>query len=222
MSKNALSNEVYHFILDQIFSCQLKPGEKIAEVTIAEQFGISRTPIREALRLLSNDGLIDLVPNRYAAVAQFTDQQIQEIGTIRISLDVLALRLAMLNGSRREMLELRDIAQSCFAAYQNQDGRLRRRFDADFHTKLSQISGNELLCKMQNELYLRIQFILLHQSQPEEEEEKHLLQHFEIVDAMLQGDQQKALSVILDHLLVFYHLEDTYPKDFFLLSPALK
>ena len=93
MSKNALSNEVYQFILDQIFSCQLKPGEKIAEATIAEQFGISRTPIREALRALSNDGLIDLVPNRYAAVAQFSDKQIQEIGTIRISLDVLALRL---------------------------------------------------------------------------------------------------------------------------------
>lgn len=220
MSKNALSNEVYQFILDQIFSCQLKPGEKIAEATIAEQFGISRTPIREALRALSNDGLIDLVPNRYAAVAQFSDKQIQEIGTIRISLDVLALRLALLNGSRRDMLRLREVAQQCFDAYQNHDGVLRRRYDADFHTMLSQISGNELLCKMQNELYLRIQFILLHQDTLEEDEEKHLLQHFEIADAMLHDDEETALSIILDHLLVFYHLEEIYPKDFFLVPQA--
>ena len=65
---NNLSGMVYHYLLDMILSMKIKPGDRIPEARIATQFGISRTPIRDAMKQLANDGILNIYPNRFAEV----------------------------------------------------------------------------------------------------------------------------------------------------------
>ena len=106
MSKRnvGLSEPAYKHILELIMTKRLMPGDRIPETRIAEEFNISRTPVRDAMRQLSNEGLIEIFPNRFAQVKVYGDDAIQEIGTVRVALDTMSVKLAGLYGSRADFL----------------------------------------------------------------------------------------------------------------------
>ncbi len=214
-SSSALSQPAYDYLLNLIMTNQLLPGEKIPENKIAELFGISRTPVRDAMRQLANEGLITIFPNRFAQVTEFTAEEIREIGTLRISMDTLAVKLALLFGSQADFLNLRKLAAACDEALQSNDFVLRTKLDTDFHMELAQISGNSLLIKFQKELNLRVQFIILHYSDSVNNEKQHINQHVQLADALLAHNEQEALALIVDHLTSFYKLGEILPANFF-------
>lgn len=215
-NSKGLSDKVYNHLLDLIFSNQLQPGDKIAEAKIASEFNMSRTPIREAMRKLQVQGLINIYPNRHAEVASFSKKEVQDIGTLRISLDILSIKLAALYGSKADFLGLREIADQCLEAYHNNDGYLRRKLDSDFHMELCRISKNNLLYNLQKDLSLKIQFILLHNDFKIENEDKHLKQHQQIISCILDNDIEQALLVTIQHLSEFYQLDLNDPEQFFI------
>lgn len=214
-TSTGLSEPAYMHILNLIMSKKLMPGDKIPETKIAQEFNISRTPVRDAMRLLSNDGLIDIFPNRFAQVKTYSNEDIAEIGTLRIALDTMAIKLAALYGSRADFLRLEELAQACTDAFEKGESDQRRAFDSQFHLELANIAGNELLIKYQKELYLRVQFILLHHPNIIEDEIYHIKQHHEIAQALLNGKEQTALAVVVEHLTSFYNLKEKYPEEFF-------
>lgn len=217
MSKSSigLSEPIYENILHLIMTKQLMPGEKIQETRLAQDFNISRTPVRDAIRKLSNDGLVEIFPNRFAQVQQFTEASITEVGTLRISLDVMAVKLAGLFGSCADYLGLIQVAEECTKAFEAGDGEKRRQLDCEFHLKLAEISRNSLLLKFQRELCLKVQFIMLHYPQTVSDEMGHLRQHYEIAEALMDHDETRATNLIVAHLTSFYGLRDKFPKDFF-------
>jgi DNA-binding GntR family transcriptional regulator len=221
MSKISASygQSTYEYILNLIMTRQLMPGERVPELRIARELGISRTPVRDAMRQLANEGLIEIFPNRFAQVAQYDPDAIQDIGVLRIAVDTMAVKLASLYGSQADFLQLRQIAQNCHDAMEAGEVKLRRKYDSDFHLKLSTISKNELLAKFQKELYMRVQFFILHHHNPADNEKKQLKQHFEIVDALMAHDEAAAVAIICDHLSSFYNMRDRFPQDFFKTMP---
>ena len=74
---NAVSEQIYQYLIDMILSLEIKPGDKIPEAFIAQKFDISRTPIREALRDLAKDGIINLYPNRFSEVAIYDQDRVK-------------------------------------------------------------------------------------------------------------------------------------------------
>ena len=92
-SNTNLNEAVYQYVLDQILSTKYKAGDKIPEAKIAAEFGTSRTPIREALRRLADDGIINIYPNRMAEVARWADETIHQIGLMRIHLDMSLINI---------------------------------------------------------------------------------------------------------------------------------
>ncbi len=220
MSKTSvgLSEPAYKHLLHLIMTKQLMPGDRIPEVKIAQEFNISRTPVRDAMRQLCNEGLIDIFPNRFAQVRIYTDDMIAEIGTLRVALDSMAIKLACLYGSRADFLKLVDIAEQCAGALEHEDSALRRQLDCDFHLELARIAGNELLSKFQKELYLRVQFIMLHHPDTVVDDLQHTRQHYEIAEALMNHDEKKATDLIVTHLTSFYNLKTRYPENFFALS----
>lgn len=216
-SSVGLSEPAYNHILHMIMTKQLLPGERIPETKIAQEFNISRTPVRDAMRQLANEGLIEIFPNRFAQVREYSDSAIAEIGTLRVALDTMAIKLASLYGSRANFLNLAEIAEQCADALEHNDGVERRRLDCDFHMELARISGNNLLIKFQKELYLRVQYIILHHPHAVVDELHHIRQHYEIAEALMNQDEKKATEIILDHLTSFYNLKDKYPENFFVL-----
>lgn len=215
VASNGLKQPAYEYISEMILTKQLMPGDRIPELKIAKEFGISRTPVRDAMRLLANEGLITIYPNRFAKVAEYSADAIRDIGVLRIALDSMAVKLAILYGSQADFLNLRQIAQNCLEALQAGNHSLRRRYDSDFHMELAKISRNELLMKFQKELYIRVQFIILHHPNPVDDEKRSLNQHFAIVDALRDHDEQTAMAIIVDHLTSFYDLKNKFPDNFF-------
>ena len=217
MSKNStmLSQTAYQYILDLIMSQELLPGDKIPETRIAQEFQISRTPVRDAMQKLANEGILEIFPNRFAQVKKYTMAQITEIGTLRLALDGMAIKLAGLFGSRSDFLKLADLASQCEDAYKRNDMAAKSELDCKFHQTLAEISRNELLIKFQKELYTRIRYIMLCYPHSVEFESEHIHEHAVIADALLRGDHQLAHTIITEHISSFYGLRDKYPADFF-------
>ena len=135
----SLSNEisraqiVYEHILNEILTLNYAPGSKISEEMISSQTNTSRTPIREALRRLDAEGLVVLHPNRCAQVVEFTKKDIHDMGLMRICLDIIACRLAILNGSNADYYRLQMLAEKCSEAAERLDMREQIRLDSEFH-----------------------------------------------------------------------------------------
>lgn len=217
MSKtlNGNTRPAYEHLLEMILNRQLMPGDRIPEVKISQELGISRTPVRDAMRRLANEGLIEIYPNRFAMVAEYSEDGIRDIGVLRIALDTMAVKLAAMFSSRADCLRLKEIGRKCYDAMKAGDKKMRWIHDSEFHMELATMSRNELLIKFQKELYLRVHFIMLHHDNPVENENLHMRQHLELADALMNHDDKLAKKIIVDHLTSFYNLRDKYPDSFF-------
>lgn len=217
MSKSSigLMEQAHDYILSMIMSKQLTAGDRIPELKIAEQFKISRTPVRDAMRQLANEGLIEIYPNRFAEVKNYSEREIREIGTLRVTFDTTAVRLAALYGSRADFLRLMTIAEKCAAALEAGSESEQLQFDCDFHLELARIAGNDLLIKFQKELYLRVQYIMLTHPNYVADQIRHARQHFEIAEALIDSKESTAMDIIVTHLTESYGLKDYYPTGFF-------
>lgn len=203
----ALGDIVYNHILNMILEGELPCGEKIPEQKIVEMLNISRTPVREAIRRLSGDGIINVYPNRYAEVITFTDQMIQDLGIIRVTMDCLSAQLAIQNGSNRNFSNLAQLAKDCEEANKKNNMRNRIQYDCDFHMLLVEISENELLIDIQKKLFLKTQLLQITKMEDLSSMLQNAQQHYTIVEAMIERNVEKAIRAIKEHLCSFYSLD---------------
>lgn len=215
MKGENLSESVYQYLLDEIFSMKIKPGDKIPEAKIASEFGISRTPIREVLRRLANDGIINIYPNRFAEVAQWDDETMRQIGLLRIQLDMLAVKLAVFNASNADFIRMFQHSLLCLAASDENDIATRIREDCAFHCELSHISKNAQLYEFSRNTYLKIEFMQSWRGVFLESPKEQHRQHEAIFNALMDRDAVKASELIARHHIHFHELEKQYPLEWF-------
>lgn len=204
----SLTEPVYDHILNMILNLELRPGDKVPETAIAKDLGISRTPVRDALRKLEGEGLVNIYPNRFVEVATFNEADITNLGLMRIAIDTMAIRLAIFRGSNEEFYNLKAIADKCTEA-KNSGNRLERiRNDYLFHLNLGMLAKNPVLEKYQTHLLRQMEVMLSY---------KYIdvvsasVGHHAIVEAMIDRDEERAVQLITKHLGEFYHLEDSFP-----------
>lgn len=204
----SLTEPVYEHILNMILNLELHPGDKVPETAIAKELGISRTPVRDALRKLEGEGLVNIYPNRFVEVATFNDSDIVNLGVMRIAVETMAVRLAIFRGSNEEFYHLRSIADKCTEAKESGNRLLRIQNDYLFHQTLGVLSKNSVLEKYQTSLLRQMEVLLSY---------KYLsvvsakIGHHEIVDAMIKRDEEEAVRLATSHLAEFYQIEDTFP-----------
>ncbi|HIQ82637.1 MAG TPA: GntR family transcriptional regulator [Candidatus Pullichristensenella stercorigallinarum] len=213
MNRRNLNESVYQYILEQILSMKYKPGDKIPEVKIAEEFGTSRTPIREALRRLADDGIVRMHPKCITEVAQWDDETMRQIGLMRIYLDVLAVKLAIHHGSNADFDQMFEHSKLCLAAANVGDVAKRIREDCTFHCDLSRISKNIQLYEFSRNIYLKIEFMQSWRGTFLEEPMEQHRQHEDIYKALLGRDATLATDLIVKHHIHFHNLEQYYPVD---------
>jgi DNA-binding GntR family transcriptional regulator len=145
MEKRAnLKGKVYSALRTRILSFELKPGEKILESDVAQNLGVSRTPIREALNKLEQEGLIRMLPNKGYFVSDVTTKEIEELYEIREALEVLAIRGAARNATAGDWNRLEQLLLS--QEGNDENGTKPTFMDAHrFHEELIRISGNQTL-----------------------------------------------------------------------------
>jgi DNA-binding GntR family transcriptional regulator len=201
------SATAYERIKDMIFHMELLPGARVPELQISAKLSISRTPIHDALRRLESEGLVTIGPNRGATVKCFTDEEVKEIGTIRLAQDILSAQLAAYYGSASDFDTLFRLADKCEEAAGKGDVYGRIITDCNFHLAISRITGNSHLISQQYAVYQQIHLIQVSKYTDIEHSLIQIHHHKPMVAAIRGGDQEEIRSLICQHTKDFYRID---------------
>lgn len=195
-----LRDVVFDTLREAIITGELKPGERLMEVKLAEKMGVSRTPVREAIRKLELEGLVDMLPRKGAHVAELSVNDIINVLEVRASLDGLATSLAAQRITEEEINELKHI-QAQLISYVEKDnlqGTIKK--DVEFHDFIYRTSRNERLIQIASnlrEMIHRFRVIYLKDLNSHKDVIK---EHAEIYEAILKKDQQLAQEYAQRHI----------------------
>ncbi|MEA5002333.1 MAG: GntR family transcriptional regulator [Christensenella sp.] len=209
-----LAQYVHDHIMEMLIRQEIKPGGKVPEEKISEMLNVSRTPIREAIRILAAEGMVNISPNRVAEVISFTKEDIHDIGMVRLSNDLLAGKLAIYNGSNADFQRLAEIADMCEEYAKQGDIFNRIIFDAHFHNELAEIAGNPILLRFQKELYQRICFYQSIEYARPGFKKENISHHDPIIRALMNRNEAEYSKAIQEHLIEFYDLRNSKYKVF--------
>jgi len=185
---------------DQILSGQLKGGMKIPEESLAEQFGVSRTPIREAIRRLAEYGLVTIKPRSHATVSVITEQEANDIARVRVTLEQLAIDSIDETSYSRNVKELSRYAADCQYAMGIGDRATVFEQDSLFHLALVRSSGNSALISICERLDAKIQQLRIAQNLPEDELSYYLGQHAQMMTLLKNGDKEACKRLLYEHI----------------------
>lgn len=149
-----LRDVVFRTLRQAILRGELKPGERLMEIRLANQLGVSRTPIREAIRMLELDGLVIMVPRKGAQVAQITEKDLNDVLEVRLGLEELAVKLACERITEEELRSLYQASRSFEKLLETETDDLQELAQADvaFHDVIYQATNNERLIQLLNNL----------------------------------------------------------------------
>ena len=157
IQRRYLHDEVAAKLRDLIISGELEPKSKVNENELAERFNISRTPMREAIKILSSEGLVDLLPNRGARVASITEGEIEEILEVVAGLEGVAGELACKKASAEAIAQIAGFTQDMLDAYHERDETAYFRLNQQIHQAILDAAGNATLRATYGALSSRIQ-----------------------------------------------------------------
>ncbi len=198
--QSSLSDQVYTMLKEQILNGQLKGGMKIPEESLAEQFGVSRTPIREAIRRLAEYGLVTIKPRSHALVSVITDEEALDIARVRITLEQLAVDSITEEGYRNHVKELSRYAADCQYAMGIGDRATVFQQDSLFHLTLIKASQNSALISLYERLDAKIQQLRIAQNLPEEDLSHYLGQHSQMMNLLKSGEKERCKALIYEHV----------------------
>ena len=201
LETKSLAQQVYEYTKHMILSGEIKSGERIAEGRIANHFKISRTPIREAMRRLCEDGLIYLEPRCYAQVASLSHQEAEEIALIRSQLECLAVRLLCEKATQEDCFALERLAKSCVDFAEKEDWGNVFAMDSEFHLEIIKKTGNSTLYNILLKLDAKVQLLRLNICVSHNIILHDIGQHFGIIENIGLHNDKMAVRLMHDHIL---------------------
>ena len=196
----SLEESVFLILEDEILSGKLKRGETLTEVALSARLGVSRTPLRGALHRLSEEGLVDISPNRGAVVIGIGREELIDIYKIRMRLEGLASAEAAKRISAEDVERLRELTELSDFYITKRDAEKLKELDSEFHSIIFRASGNRLLCKTLSELHRNIHFYRKRSLAVAERLEKSAAEHKEILAAIERGDAEQADKLTSSHV----------------------
>ncbi len=200
-SYKPLREQVYDILREGILTGKLAPGEQVTEVGIAEQFRVSRTPTREAIRMLEQEGFLVIIPRKGAFVTGIkSHKEITDIFEVRIVLEGLAASLAA-EHIRPEQLEgLREQTELIAQCIANADVKGCIAIDTSFHRLICEASQNDVLQRILDNLFEQITRFRAASLSGGGRLEAALTEHRELYDAIAVGDSRRAHDLAVRHL----------------------
>ena len=201
ITPTALYQEVAERLRQRIFAHELTPGTWIDEQKLAEQYGISRTPLREALKVLASEGMVDLKPRRGCYVTEISRQDLDDLFPLIALLEGRCAADAVKRAKPAEINELKVIHERLEAAAR--DGRMDAFFEAnqEFHRRIQELANNRWLLSVIQDLRKVLKLSRMHSLSLEGRLQQSLDEHRGILAAIGAGDAAKAEKLMHDHLL---------------------
>ncbi|NLY30740.1 MAG: GntR family transcriptional regulator [Firmicutes bacterium] len=195
-----LRRQIYEAVKEQILNQSLPAGTRIMEDEIAREFGVSRTPVREAMSQLEMDGLVRVEPRRGIFVTEVTDKRMMDICDVREVLEELAVRKAATKANSEQVKTLRQINEEYARSYAAEEYADCIALDRKFHESLASIAGNEKLIEFIEDISNLVQMTRFMDCRRPENIEATLSEHNAIVDALAANDVDAAVAAIRKHL----------------------
>ncbi|OGP88452.1 MAG: hypothetical protein A2156_03220 [Deltaproteobacteria bacterium RBG_16_48_10] len=195
-----LRDRVYEILKKSIIFQEILPGEKIDEEAIAKQLGVSRTPIRETLCRLENEGIVKVIPRRGAFVVKHSRERITEILLVREALEGFAARLAANHMNEQTIGQLRSLFKDFSETNIRDRSKEYTQADLDFHNLIIKASKNKLLINLMKTLNDHIQMLRLQTFSLEGRPEHSIIEHFKIIEALEKKDPSSAESFMREHI----------------------
>lgn len=195
-----LRDVVFKTLRQAILRGELKPGERLMEIHLANRLGVSRTPIREAIRKLELEGLVMMIPRRGAEVARITEKKVKDVLEVRRALDALTIQLACDRISEEELEALQMACEDFEQAITTKDAATIAKADVAFHDIIVKAARNDRLVQLINNLaeqMYRYRFEYIKDAS----QHKHLIEeHRAIRDSLLQNNKDAAAQAVISHI----------------------
>ena len=199
--KQDRATQVFESLKQRILNFHLSPGVKISDKEVAQEMGLSRTPVREALSRLAEQGLVESHPNRGSTVKVFSRKEVEDHYRLRDSLESLAITLTSQHLDKKRVKVLRDLVESYPTLMKSHD--LVRFNDADeqFHDLIAFYSGNSALYEALRNLQGKIRIIRRYDHIRSTSFREAYDEHKQILNHMVKGEVAKARKTMSEHIL---------------------
>ena len=195
-----LRDVVFNTLRKAILKGELKPGERLMEIALAERLGVSRTPVREAMRKLELEGLVVMIPRRGAQVANITEKDLNDVLEVRIALENLSIENACMRMTEEQLEELWNAAKNFEATMA--EGNLVKLAEADvaFHEVIYKSSDNRRLNQVLNNLREQIYRYRVEYLKDENNYPTLMKEHKDIVEGLVRKNKMQVTETMHQHV----------------------
>lgn len=208
--RRSLPAQVQEILRSEIMTGVWTPGARLSEIALCERFGVSRTPLREALKGLEAEGLLHVFPNRGAVVAEVTIADIEDKMRVLKALEVLAVEIVCEAATEEELAALgeldRQLTETFVRARKLNDARDFYFGNYSFHQAIVEASHNATLIDLHRHLHRHLQRVRHLVGLTEGDQPAGVEDHHEIVAALTERDADRARGVMARHLDLVLHL----------------
>ena len=196
-----LRDVVFKTLRQAILKGELEPGERLMEIQLAERLGVSRTPIREAIRKLELEGLVIMIPRKGAEVADITEKSLRDVLEVRKALEELAVQLACEKITQEELEELEQAGEN-FKKVLNRSKDITEVAEADvrFHDVIYMATDNQKLIHLLNKLREQMYRYRVEYLKNPDVHEQLIQEHEEIVYHIKRREKAEATAVTCQHI----------------------
>lgn len=195
-----LRDVVFNTLRQAILRGELKPGERLMEIQLANKLGVSRTPIREALRKLELEGLVNMVPRKGAEVADITEKSLRDVLEVRKALEELSVQLACEKITEEEIEELKRAAERFKDTLDDQDVTKIAEADVAFHDIIYTATDNQKLILLLNNLREQMYRYRVEYLKKEEAYPQLIAEHEELIDNISKRNKEEATRIMCEHI----------------------
>jgi len=198
--RRSLHNHAINQLRDMIVEHDLAPGERIDETHLCRLFGISRTPLREALKVLASEGLVELRPHRGARVSQMTAAEVAELFEVVSGLERIAAELAAERASDAALRAMRRDHERMIRHYRKGQRSDYFRFNQKIHAGVIALTGNETLAATHAALMVKIRRARYTAIMSQDRWDESVREHGELLDALEARDGARAGEILFQHV----------------------
>lgn len=195
-----LRDVVFNTLRQAILKGELKPGERLMEIQLAQRLGVSRTPIREAIRKLELEGLVLMIPRKGAEVAKITEKSMQDVLEVRRALEGLAIQLACGRITKEEIAVLESNGKKFAETTKSGDWVAMAEADEAFHAVIYNATKNDRLIYILNNLREQMYRYRLEYIKDAKIHQVILKEHEEIIRTVKKRDEDEAFHAICVHI----------------------
>ena len=199
--RTALHEQVAHRLRQMLVENRIAPGAKLNERELSDELNVSRTPLREAIKMLAAEGLVELLPHRGAIAVDLSEQDVLNTFEVMAGLEAQSGELAAQRITDAELAEIKAMHYEMLAAYTRQDLPNYYRLNASIHSAINTAAKNPVLTATYKQVNARLQALRFRSNQDGDKWKAAVKEHEQMISALSARDPVTMRTVLMSHLI---------------------